>query len=317
VNLDLSARPTVLVTGGAGFIGAYTVRMLQARGAQVRVLDNMYRADPDVLAEQRQLDGVEVVEGDVRYRASVEGALDGVDGVVHLAALAINKSVAEPEESVEVNFVGSQNVFAAAAAANVKRLVFASSASVYGEPERLPMAEDDPLSPKTPYCVSKLGAEHLLRFYEQQHDLDWTALRFFNVYGPGQRTDAYYTTVVLVFVERLLRGEAPVIDGSGDQSMDFVHVRDVARSLVLSLESPNSRAVMNIGTGVQTSIAELARILIDAVGADVEPEFRPREVMVSRRAADITRAAELLGWEPEVGVKEGLAEIVSTIVADR
>jgi UDP-glucose 4-epimerase len=314
VKIDPSARPTVLVTGGAGFIGAYTVRLLVEQGARVRVLDNMYRADLAVLAEQRATDGVEVVEGDVRYRPSVERALDGVAGVVHLAALAINKSVAEPEESIDVNLVGSQNVFSAAAAAGVDRLVFASSASVYGEPTRLPMAEDDPLNPKTPYCTSKLASEHLLRFYEERAGLDWTALRFFNVYGPGQRTDAYYTTVVLVFVERLLRGEAPVIDGAGDQTMDFVHVRDVARSLVLALTSEQSRQVVNIGTGVQTSIAELARMLIDVVGADAEPEFRPRDVMVSRRAADISRAAEMLGWVPEVGVKEGLAEIVAGIV---
>lgn len=303
----------VLVTGGAGFIGGYTVPLLVERGYRVRVFDNMYRADPVVLAAQAEDPAIEIVEGDVRYPDSVARAVDGCESVIHLAALAINKSVAEPVESVEVNLNGSQHVFAASAAAGVRRVVFASSASVYGEPQRLPMHEDDPLNPKTPYCVSKLASEHLLRFYERTEGLDWNVLRFFNVYGPGQRTDAYYTTVVLVFVERLLRGEAPVIDGSGDQTMDFVHVHDVARSVVAALDSDRSREIVNVGTATQTSIAELAELLIDAVGADVEPEFRPRDVMVSRRSADIARAAEVLGWTPEIGVKEGLAEVVAAI----
>jgi UDP-glucose 4-epimerase len=304
----------VLVTGGAGFIGGYTVPLLVERGCQVRVLDNMYRADHEVLARQRATDGVEIVEGDVRYRDTLERALEGVDAVVHLAALAINKSVAQPEESMAVNLNGSQNVFATAAEAGVQRVVFASSASVYGEPERLPMVEDDTLNPQTPYCISKIAGEQLLRFYERTAGLDWNTLRFFNVYGPGQRTDAYYTTVVLVFVERLLAGGTPVIDGSGEQTMDFIHVRDIARSVVAALESERSGEVVNIGTGVQTSVAELARLLIDAVGVDVEPEFRPRDVMVGRRAADISRAAEVLGWAPEIGVKEGLAEIVDGLM---
>jgi UDP-glucose 4-epimerase len=293
------------------------VRALRARGAEVRVFDNLYRADPVVVAELRVTDGVTLVEGDVRYRAAVQRAMAGADYVVHLASIAINKSVVDPEESVEVNASGSDNVFAAAADTDARRVVFASTASVYGDPEVLPMSEDGPLKPQTPYCISKLAAEYLLQFYGRTRDLDWNILRFFNVYGPGQRTDAYYTTVILTFIERLLTGDAPIIDGSGEQSMDFVHVRDIARAIVLALESDRSRAVCNIGTGEQTSIAELARLLIDAVGVDVEPQFRARDVLVTRRAADIRRAAEVLGFKPEIGVKEGLAEVVADVVAGR
>ncbi len=317
MRFDIDAGGTVLVTGGAGFIGSYVVRELASRGCRVRVLDNMYRADPAVVVEQERLPGVELVEGDIRYRAAVDRAVAGTDAVVHLAALAINKSIAAPEESVEVNLNGSQNVFAAAAEAGVRRLVFASSASVYGEPRTLPMLEDGPLDPKTPYCIAKLAGEYLLRFYERTAELDWTALRLFNVYGPGQRTDAYYTTVVLLFVARLLAGDPPVIDGDGAQTMDFVHVRDVAHAVVRSLESEASRQVVNIGTGTQTSIAELAGVLIELVGSDVEPEFRPRDVLVTRRAADVERASAVLGWTPSVGVKEGLAEVVEAIVGER
>jgi UDP-glucose 4-epimerase len=308
---------TVLVTGGAGFIGGHLLRALRARDVEVRVFDNLYRADPAVVEEIRATEGATLVEGDVRYRAAVQRAMAGADYVVHLASIAINKSVVDPEESVEVNAVGSENVFAAAAEAGVHRVVFASTASVYGDPDRLPMSEDGPLKPQTPYCISKLAAEYLLQFYGRTRDLDWNILRFFNVYGPGQRTDAYYTTVIITFIERLLAGEAPVIDGSGEQSMDFVHVRDIARAIVLALESEQSRAVCNIGTGEQTSIADLALLLIDAVGVDVEPQFRPRDVLVTRRAADIRRAAEVLGFRPEVGVKEGLGEVVADVVGGR
>lgn len=308
---------TVLVTGGAGFIGGHLMRALTAQGYAVRVFDNLYRADPAVVDEIDRTSGAELVEGDVRYRASVQRALAGVDLVVHLASIAINKSVVDPEESVEVNVVGSENLFAAAAEAGVRRLVFASTASVYGEPDELPMSEDSPLKPQTPYCISKLASEHLLQFYGRTKDLDWNILRFFNVYGPGQRTDAYYTTVVLTFVERLLRGEPPMIDGAGEQSMDFVHVRDVARAIVLALESEQSRTIVNVGTGTQTTVADLARILVKIVGADVEPQFRPRDVLVSRRAADIRRAADVLGWKPEIGVEEGLAEVVTATLAER
>jgi UDP-glucose 4-epimerase len=201
-------------------------------------------------------------------------------------------------------------VFAAAADEGVRRLVFASSASVYGEPKRLPMHEDDELRPLTPYCISKRTGEDLLGFYQRQHGLSWIALRFFNVYGPGQRIEAYYTSVINHFVERLHRGEPPVIDGRGEQSMDFVHVADLARSVVLALESERANVPVNIGTGVATSVAALAKILIDAVGADVEPVFRPRDVLVSRRAADIGRAREILGWAPSITVDQGMADLV-------
>jgi UDP-glucose 4-epimerase len=313
----MESDSTVLVTGGAGFIGAHLMRALRARGAEVRVFDNLLRSDPMVVDEIQATEGVTLIEGDIRYRGAVQKAIAGADYVVHLASIAINKSVAHPEESVDVIAVGSENVFAAAAEAGVRRLVFASTASVYGEPETLPMAEDGPLLPQTPYCIFKLACEQLLAFHGRTQGLDWNTLRFFNVYGPGQRTDAYYTTVILMFIERLLAGEPPIIDGVGDQSMDFIHVRDVARAIVLALESEQSRMVFNVGTCAQTSIAELARLLIEAVGADVEAQFRPRDVLVTRRAADTRRAAEVLGFRPEIGVKEGLAEVVAAVRAER
>jgi UDP-glucose 4-epimerase len=268
------------------------------------------------LVDLQDHERIEIVEGDVRYRALVDRAMRGVDRVVHLAALAINKSVAAPTESFDVNLMGTQHVAEAACEAGVSRFVFSSSASVYGDPQKLPMSETDEPSPRTPYCISKLASEHMLRFYAETKGLSWMALRFFNVYGPGQRTDAYYTSVVLTFLRRIANGDAPVIDGDGEQSMDFVHVHDIARSLVMALESDVSGEVLNVGTGIATTIRDLARILIQHMGAPVQPIFRPRPVLVTRREADISRIREVLGWEPTVGVEEGLRTVVDEFKAE-
>lgn len=300
----------VFVTGGAGFIGLHVVRQLLEKDYDIVIFDNMVRGDRDKAAELAAGGRVTVIDQDVRSGAAVLAAMRGADLVIHLAADSINKSVADPFSSVDVNIVGSHNVFAAAVANGVERVVYASSASVYGDPKKLPMHEDDELSPLTPYCIGKRTGESLLGYYERSAGLEWIALRFFNVYGEGQKTTAYYTSVINHFVARLKRGEAPVIDGEGKQSMDFIHVTDIARAIVLSLESEKANVPINVGTGIDTSVAELAEILIDAVGVDVKPQFNPRDVLVSRRAADTQRAREVLGFEPTVAVGDGMRALV-------
>ncbi|MFL6101426.1 MAG: NAD-dependent epimerase/dehydratase family protein [Actinomycetales bacterium] len=301
---------TVFFTGGAGFIGMHVIPMLLDRGYQVRVFDNMFRGDRDAMAALSETGRVELVDQDVRYGGAVHAAMKGCESVIHFAAVSINKSQADPYESIDINMVGNHNVFAAAADHGVRRVVFASSASVYGDPDKIPMHEDDQLRPLTPYCISKRAGEDLLGYYQRRSGLSWLALRFFNVYGEGQKTTAYYTSVINHFVNRLQRGEPPVIDGRGEQSMDFIHVHDIARATVLALEAEQDNLPVNVGTGIDTSIATLARILIDAVGADVEPQFNPRDVLVSRRAADTRRAREVLGFEPSITVEEGMTNLV-------
>jgi UDP-glucose 4-epimerase len=301
---------TVFFTGGAGFIGMHVIPMLLDRGYNVRLFDNMFRGDRDKVAELTSTGRVELIDQDVRYGGAVHQAMKGCDSVIHFAAVSINKSQADPYESIDINMVGNHNVFAAAADHGVRRLVFASSASVYGDPRKIPMHEDDPLHPLTPYCISKRAGEDLLGFYQRRSGLSWIALRFFNVYGEGQKTTAYYTSVINHFVARLKNGQPPVIDGKGEQSMDFIHVHDIARATVLALEAEQDNLPINVGTGIDTSIATLARILIDAVGADVEPQFNPRDVLVARRAADTTRAREVLGFEPTISVEEGMTNLV-------
>lgn len=306
----MTQNRTAFVTGGAGFIGLHVVGQLLERDWKVRIFDSMWRGDRDRANELALSHGVEVVDQDVRSGAAVAAAMKGSTHVIHLAADSINKSVADSYSSIDINMVGSHNVFATAADQGIERVVYASSASVYGDPKKLPMHEDDELSPLTPYCIGKRTGEDLLRYYQRKAGLSWIALRFFNVYGPGQKTTAYYTSVINHFVNRLRNGEPPIIDGAGEQSMDFIHVKDIARAVVLATEAEKGNAAINVGTGIDTSVADLARILIDAIGADVEPQFNPREVLVSRRAADTTRAKEMIGFEYSIPVGEGMTDLI-------
>lgn len=301
---------TVLFTGGAGFIGMHVIPLLLERGYRVRLFDNMFRGDRDRVAELTADGRVELIDQDVRYGGAAHQAMKGCESVIHFAAVSINKSQADPYESIDINMVGNNNVFAAAADHGVRRVVFASSASVYGEPERIPMHEDDPLHPLTPYCISKRAGEDLLGYYQRRAGLSWIALRYFNVYGEGQKTTAYYTSVINHFVARLKNGQPPVIDGKGEQSMDFIHVHDIARATVLALDAEKDNLPINVGTGIDTSVATLARLLIAAVGVDVQPQFNPRDVLASRRAADVTRAREILGFESSISVEEGMTNLV-------
>lgn len=309
-GLFVMTSKNAFVVGGAGFIGLHVVDQLVEEGWNVRIFDNMVRGDRDRANQLAATGAVDVIDQDTRNGAAVALAMRGYDYVVHLAADSINKSVADPYSSIDINVVGSHNVIAAAANQGVKRLVAASSASVYGDPKHLPMHEDDELSPLTPYCIGKRTMEDLLGYYQRSKDLSWIALRFFNVYGEGQKTTAYYTSVINHFVNRLKNGEPPVIDGEGKQSMDFIHVKDIARSVVLSLTSAEGNLPINVGTGIDTSVAELAQILIEAVGVDVKPQFNPRKVLVTRRAADISRAREVIGFEASIPVREGMSALV-------
>jgi UDP-glucose 4-epimerase len=306
-------KEKVLITGGAGFIGLHVIPKLLDMGFAVRVFDSMtHRGDRMALEELVRDREVELVEQDVRYGAAVAEAMEGCSYAVHLAAVSINKSLADPFESLDINVMGSQNVIAAAANQKVKKLIFASSASVYGDPKKLPMSETDELNPVTPYCISKRAVEDLLSMYGRTKQLKWVSLRFFNVYGPGQKTSAYYTSVINHFVSRLKNGEPPVIDGKGDQSMDFVHVEDIANAIVASLSSDVTNEVFNVGTGVSTSIANLAQILIDAVGVNVEPIFNERQVLVTRRAADISKITKMLNWTPTIDVQSGMKALINS-----
>jgi|NGEPerStandDraft_9_1074522.scaffolds.fasta_scaffold02785_1 UDP-glucose 4-epimerase len=308
-----SENKLVLVTGGAGFIGSHLVEQLVNKGYRVRVLDVLSRGTLEYIQPLMDAGKIEYIDGDIRYQDAVDNAMKGVDYVFHEAATNINRSERYHEESFDVNFKGSYNVFKSALDHNVKKVMFASSASVYGQPKVLPMSETHELNPITPYCVSKLASEYLLKFFSR-FGLKYTIFRYFNVYGIRQHTDAYYTSVIIIFLKKLLNGETPIIDGNGKQSMDFVNVKDVVRANIMAMESNVENEIFNVGTGKTTSIREIAYMLIEQSGKNIEPIFKPREVIVTERRADVRKAKELLGFEAKIDIQEGLKEVTEDII---
>ncbi len=304
---------SVLVTGGAGFIGSHLVEELVTRDCEVKVLDVLSRGTLDHIQPLIDKGKIIYIDGDIRYKDVVDKAMQGVDYVFHEAATNINRSLVYPEESFDVNFKGSQVVFKSALDHNVIKVMFASSASVYGQPKILPMSENHELNPITPYCVSKLASEHLLKFYSRS-GLNFIVLRYFNVYGLRQHTDAYYTSVIIMFLKRLLDNKPPEITGNGEQSMDFINVKDVVEANILCMLSDVKNDIFNIGTGKSTTIKELAYMLKEIMNSDLDPIFIPREVIVSERRADIRKAKENLGFEAKIDIYDGLKEISKDIV---
>ncbi len=301
-----------LVTGGCGFIGSHIVEELARQGYRVRVIDSLIKGKLKSIKYLIDSGKVEYIEGDVRYRDAVDKAMKDVDYVFHLAGVHIQRSAESPEECINYNITGSYNVFKSALDHNVKRVVFSSSSSVYGDPKTLPMREDSPIEPNEPYGASKWMCEKLLEYLAKK-GLKYNALRYFNVYGPRQAAHAYYTTVVTAFVNRVLNNESPVIDGKGDQSMDFSHVSDVVRANLLAMKSDVENDVFNVGTGISTSVADLAHILLKIVGSDVQPIFRDREVVCTKRQAYTKKAEDLLGFKAKMKVEDGLREFVNEI----
>jgi UDP-glucose 4-epimerase len=305
----------ILVTGGAGFIGSHLTEELVRKGHFVRVLDNLQRGRLHYIQPLIDKGKVEFIDGDVRYLDAVNRSMEGMEYVFHEAAICINRSQAYPQEAIDINLNGSHNVFKSALDHKVKKVMFASSASVYGEPEKLPMSEHHTLNPITPYCVSKIAGEYLLRFFTR-HGLKFVAFRYFNVYGLRQSTDAYYTSVIILFIKRILAGKSPQIMGDGSQTMDFVNVRDIVQANVLGMESEVANEVFNVATQTQTSVKQLAEILLGSLGKkDIKPEFLPRPVLVKNREGDISKITRMLGYKVTVDAKTGLSDVARDIAA--
>ena len=297
----------VLVTGGAGFIGSHLVRELAKLGYEVRVLDNLSRGTLSSISGV--LDSVEFIRGDIRDQGTVEAAVRGVDSVVHLAALIdVAESIEKPELYLDVNVRGTFNL--AKASRSVSTFVFASSCAVYGEPVRIPISEDHPLNPKSPYAATKIAGEALVQSYANLYGYRPVILRLFNVYGPGQ--SKAYAGVISEFVKRVTMGEPPVIFGDGGQTRDFVHVRDAARAVVLALENKNASGVYNIGSGTAVTIKVLASMILRAAGKEhlkpVHAPPRPGDIRYSQ--ASIERARRELGYTPEIRLEDGITGLI-------
>ncbi len=303
-----------LVTGGAGFVGSTIVDQLLAAGAaEVRVLDNFVRGTWANLAGAIEHGGVKVIEGDIRDRELVDRVTEGTDYVFHQAALRITRCAEAPREAVEVLIGGSLNVLESAVKHKVKKVVAASSASVYGEPSYLPIDESHPFNNRTLYGAGKIASEQMLRAYYTSFGLSYAAFRYFNVYGPRMDMTGVYTEVLIRWLDAIDEGQPPLIFGDGCQSMDFVYIEDVARANLLAAQSDVTDEVFNVGTGTQTSLEELCQLLLRITGSPLQPEYREARAVgnVQRRCADVEKAAKMLGFRASVSVEEGLSELIS------
>lgn len=302
----------VLVTGGAGFIGSHTVEALLRRGRVVRVLDDLStgKAENLPLGHPR----LELRVGSILEREAVDSAMVGVEGCIHLAAqVSAARSVEAPEASARRNVMGFINVLEALRHAGVPRLVYASSAAIYGEPRQLPLPEDERACPTNPYGLEKYVDELYADLYRRLHGLSSLGLRYFNVYGPRQDPSSPYSGVISRFVERLSAGEAPTVFGDGHQTRDFVHVGDVATANALALEA-GCEGVCNVATGRRSDLLELLRLLGDCLGAAVRPQFEPeRAGDIRDSCGDATRLEQQLGVVAARSLEDGLADLVASL----
>ena len=302
-----------LVTGGAGFIGSTIVDQLLTAGAsEIRVIDNFVRGNWKNLAGALDRGGVNVIEGDITDASLVDRITQGVDYVFHQAALRITRCAEAPREGVEVLMDGTFNVLEAALKHNVKKVIAASSASVYGEPSCLPIDESHPFNNRTMYGAGKIATEQMLRALCETSGLRYVAFRPFNVYGPRMDITGVYTEVLIRWLDAIEANKPPLIFGDGNQTMDFVYVEDVARANLLAAQSDVTDEVFNLGTGIQTSLKELCRQLLDLTGSSLQPEHRDARAVanVQRRQAAVEKAERMLGFKAKVSVKQGLGELI-------
>ena len=305
----------ILVTGGAGLIGSTTIDLLLRHHAPERIviLDNLVRGTLANIEHALDDPRVTFVQGDICDTETVKRAMGGMDAVIHMAALRITACAAEPRAALQTMCDGTFNVVDAAQRAGVRKIVAASSASIYGMADSFPTSEEHhPYNNQTWYGASKVMLEGLLRSYHSMHGLPYVALRYFNVYGPRMDLHGKYTEVLIRWMDRIAAGQPPLILGDGRQTMDFIYIDDIARSNVLALASDREDDVFNVASGTETSLNDLAAALLKVMGSDLQPEYGPERNVnpVARRLADIRKAQSLLGFKAGVGLEEGLARLV-------
>ena len=305
----------VLITGGGGLIGSTIADQLIAGGAdKVILLDNFLRGSHDNVAAALESGKGELVVGDIKDRELVRKLVKDMDSVIHMAALRINHCIEEPRLAFEVMFEGTFNVFQEAVEAGIKKIVAASSSSIYGQADTFPTDEaHHPYNDTTLYGAGKIASEGMLRSFNDMYGLKYAAMRFFNVYGPRMDIHGAYTEVMVRWMERIEAGEPPLVFGDGEQSMDFTYIDDVARACVLAMEKDFEAEAFNIGTGVSTSLNDLCHLLCEVMGSKVAPEFQPPRAggPVNYRLSSTEKAAQILGFEAEVDLREGLQRLVS------
>jgi UDP-glucose 4-epimerase len=321
--MDMSGKK-VLVIGGAGFIGSHVVDALLATPVkEVVVYDNFARGSldnlRDALADQRC--HIYPHGGDIRNLDLLDDAMRGADCVVHLAAMWLLHCLDFPRTAFEVNIGGTFNVLEACVRHKVQRLVYSSSASVYGDAVEIPMDESHPFNNRNFYGATKISGEAMCRAFCERYELSFVGLRYMNVYGPRQDQRGAYAGAIPTFLNRIDANEPPVVYGDGSQAYDFVYVEDVARANLLALQAKASDRFFNIGTGIKTSIRELMTTMIEVTGTSLVPRFQPYAVgdtrqLVSIRVGSTNAARRDLGFEYATSLKDGLRSLVEWRHAD-
>lgn len=311
----------VLITGGAGLVGSHIADLIVGKSpAEVIVFDNFVRGRPENLAASRARMPLTIVRGDIRDAELLGATMRGVDFVFHQAAIRITQCAEAPRLAHDVLATGTFNVLEAAVAAKVEKVVAASSASVLGAADEFPTTEmHHPYNNRTIYGAAKAYNEGLLRSFNEMYGLRYVALRYFNVYGPRMDVYGAYTEVLIRWMERIAAGLPPIIMGDGTQTMDFVHVRDIARANLLAADADLSDIVFNVASGTETSLNDLARILLEVMGSSLAPIHEPARKVnpVARRLASTDKAARELGFRAEISIEDGLRDLVSWWQASR
>jgi UDP-glucose 4-epimerase len=300
-------KERIVVTGGAGFVGSNITRRLLDDGYQVVVLDDFYTGDESNLPSLHPR--LEVVRGSVTDFDLVREVIKGAAVVIHEAARNIIVSTRNPREDYEVNIGGTLNVLLAVRETGARRMVYASSASVYGNPRYLPINEDDATNMLSPYAVSKFAGENYCRAFYESYNLSTAVVRYSNVYGIAQRPDNPYCGVIAKFFESAMKGEPPRIHGDGEQTRDFTYIDDVVEATLMAAFAPKAEGqVYNVGTGRETTINQLARAIIEVTGAQVQPQYVDRRDIdnIRRRVVNIEKIRRELRWVPSVTIEQGL-----------
>lgn len=302
----------ILVIGGAGFVGSHIVdQLLDESPKEVIILDNFVRGTRANIEQALRDPRVRLVEGSITDVELVRKTMQGVDYVFLLAALWLWECVNTPRAAIEVNIVGTWNVIEATLEAKVKKIVYSSSASVYGDAVFTPMTEDHPFNNRTTYGATKIAGEQLFRAMYQQYQLNYVGLRYMNVYGTRMDYKGTYVSVIMKVIDKIQAGECPVIFGDGSQSYDFIYVTDVARANILAMKSDAVDVNLNVGMGRKTSINELVQILLKEMNATLEIDYRPQEAMfVTHRIGSTELAEKLIGFRAQVTLEEGVRRLV-------
>jgi len=303
----------ILVTGGAGFIGSNLTEALLQEGHRVRVLDDFSTGKRENLIFGKEYPSLEIIDGDIRNLAICQKAMKDIEYVFHQAALpSVQRSVEDPLDSNAVNAQGTLNILLAAREERVKRVIYASSSSIYGDTPTLPKLEEMPANPLSPYALQKYIGEQYCRLFYQLYGLETVSLRYFNIFGPKQDPASIYSAVIPRFIDALLKGHPPIIFGDGEQSRDFTYIDNVVRAnlLAMSAKHPQGEAI-NIACGKRVSLNQLLNILKEIVGSKVSlTHEEARKGDVKHSLADINKGKRLLNYDPKVGIEMGLKKTV-------